>query len=207
MARYYPSHLCVRGFIMSEKVNDAMIFGNFIELDKDSNLHYESLTRILNGGCRSDTVFVITNEMEAKAIADVTNAIKENSSLENTIALDSYTPINTTAATTEYSVNISETPITTDFSDILLNSPSVVAVKVHPDYTNSNPNIKHRIVIDPSMKNLKDIREVFKDVADMELEPYVEPEDVDLFSAKKRKNRLSQMGKSSYGPQKLHRKK
>lgn len=35
----------------------------------------------------------------------------------------------------------------------------------------------------------------------------VEHEVADLFTAKKRKNRLSQMGKSSYGPQKLHRKK
>lgn len=38
-------------------------------------------------------------------------------------------------------------------------------------------------------------------------EGIVEHEEVDLFTAKKRKNRLSQMGKSSYGPQKLHRKK
>lgn len=35
----------------------------------------------------------------------------------------------------------------------------------------------------------------------------VDHEDVDLFTANIRKNRLSQMGRSSYGPQKLHRKK
>lgn len=166
---------------------------------------------------KDNDIKIFSDEMLNKAKADVLYAIVEASKPENTIELDSLTTISTTNEKANDVAYVIETPKTRnmDKANLIYANFNIEETKsVTPsigdfdNIVNSESSDKQKIILGSRMFGKSKIVEALIDHFDtVEEQCKIDYEDVDLFSAKKRKNRLSQMGKSSYGPQKLHRKK